>query len=64
MVPATTGWLVSVRPDVPARSLLNVVVLLTDSVALPVRTAGLATVMALPARATGSGPPAEGQRVA
>src|SRR5262249_27274874 len=46
-----------VRPNEPIRSLLNVVVLFTDSVALPARTAGVATVMALPARATGRGPP-------
>ena len=48
---------VSVSPFAPARSPLNVVVLLTDSVALPVSAAGLAIVMALPVRASGSGPP-------
>src|SRR4051794_16795507 len=63
-----TGWLVMVRPAAPnepgcssgelARSLLKVVVLLTDRLTLPPSRAGLATVMALPVRATGSGPPA------
>src|SRR4051812_25212743 len=44
-------------PERPARSLLNVVVLLTDSVALPVSVAAFAKVMLLPARARGSWPP-------
>src|SRR5262245_14838654 len=39
------------------RSLLNVVVLFTDNVALPVSAAGVAMVMLLPARTTGRGPP-------
>ena len=41
-----------------ARSLLKVVVLLTDRAVLPPSKAGLATVMLLPARTTGRGPPA------
>src|SRR5437660_1515816 len=56
--PATTGWFVSVRAEEPAMSLLNVAVVFTDRATLPPRVAALLNVMALPARTTGSGPPA------
>src|SRR5437764_5822228 len=58
VAPATTGWLVRVSPNAPGRSVLNVEVLFTDRVAFPVRKAGPLNVIALPARASGSGPPA------
>src|ERR1700735_330133 len=66
---ATTGSLVNATGGAPngitptgngidARSLLKVVVLLTESSTLPARKAGLATVREpLPPRTTGMGPP-------